>query len=118
MEVKAKITVNDLMVKVMKGNNLTGKKLAEKWGHCEGHVTSVTKHAKNHWIETVTGFFEAADQPFTILNKQMKPFKVPGTITTMNQLRKKLGTFYFQFENGLVFEIIPYETWNAAGDQK
>ena len=115
MKVKAKqqVTVNDLMVKIMKAKKIKGKEMAERLQRSESHVTQVTTTAKNHWFVTVKEFFEAMDEKFQVLDSDGNVFHVPGTISTIGQLRKHLKTFYFRFEsNGWIFEIIPYQVWN------
>lgn len=111
--VNAEMTVNDLMSMVMRKKNTTGKELSKKMNCSESHVTQVLRNSKNHWIQTVTDFFNGLDEDFEILDKNKNPYSVPNTIVTMGQLRRATKDFYFKFKsNGHVYRIVPYENWN------
>lgn len=112
-EVKAQSTINDLMVQVMKMKGISKTEIADRLQCSKSHVTQVTTTAQNHWISTVEEVFSAMNETIEFLDKDFKVFNVPGTISTIGQLRKHLGKFYIQFKsNGFIFEIVEKQTWN------
>lgn len=115
MQVKASLTVGQLVELIMKAKGISRKQLALELGVSQPDVTMKLNASKNHMVETVQKIFKAIDEDFIVLDQNMELRKIENmSVNTMSQLRKRLGKVYFQFTNGSVYEILPFDHFDPV----
>lgn len=106
MNVKGEITINNLFVLTLKEKHMFAKELAQILSCAPSTISARLNELENLWTETVVSMFDAMGMKFELLNSEKKKVNIESYVT-MNQIRKNLGEFYFRFQDGSVYKIIP-----------
>lgn len=106
MQVSGVLTMSELIHLMMKRKNINAKEMANRLGVSSPSVSHLINKIQNAWIETVRRYFSCMGEDFTVVTKTGEEYRIPDTVTTMSQLRKKIKQVFVKLENGDVYEIV------------
>lgn len=106
MQVSGVLTMSELIHLMMKRKNINAKEMAHRLGVSSPSVSHLINKIQNAWVETVRRYFSCMGEDFTVITKSGEEYRIPDTVTTMSQLRKKIKQVFVRLENGDVYEIV------------